>query len=297
MMDLNRITTFVRVAQAGSFTAAAKALGLPVSSVSRAVAGLEQELGVRLLHRTTRRLSLTDGGGHFYRRMLNVVLEAEEATRAVMGFASETRGVVRITSGPDLGQHQLPGILQKIVRRHPGLSFELMLTPRVVDLVADGIDLAIRAGMLHDSSLVVRKIKDSALALYAAPAYLERRGRPRSLADLRQHDCLCYGGRDGKASWRLVGPNGSKTVSVKGPLVCDDMIFLREAAIAGLGIAMIPNEITTASVANGQLAPVMPRYSLGGGGIYVVWPSQKLVPAPVVAAREMLIEELTKSYE
>lgn len=108
-MDLNRITTFVRVAQAGSFTAAAKALGLPVSSVSRGVASLEQELGVRLLHRTTRRLSLTDGGGHFYRRMLNVVIEAEEATRAVMGFASETRGVVRITSGPDLGQHQLPG--------------------------------------------------------------------------------------------------------------------------------------------------------------------------------------------
>lgn len=295
-MDLNRIATFVRVAQSGSFTAAAKALGLPVSSVSRAVAALEQELGVRLLHRTTRRLSLTDGGQHFYLRMRNVVLEAEEATRAVMGFASEPRGVVRVTSGPDLGQHQLPGILQRIMRVYPGLTFELTLTPRVVDLVADGIDLAIRAGVLHDSSLVVRKIKDSALALYAAPAYLERRGRPRSLAELRQHDCLCYGERGSKAPWRLAGPTGTKTAAVKGPLVCDDMIFLREAAIVGLGIALIPEEVATASVRGGQLVPVMPRYRLGGGGIYVVWPSQKLVPAAVVAARELLIEELAKSY-
>lgn len=291
-IDLNRIATFVRVAQAGSFTAAAKALALPVSSVSRAVASLEQELGVRLLHRTTRRLSLTDGGGHFYRRMLNVVVEAEEATQAVMGFASEARGVVRITSGPDLGQHQLPRILEKIVRRYPGLTFELRLTARIVDLVADGIDLAIRAGTLPDSSLVARKIKDSPLCLFASPAYLERRGRPRSLAELAEHDCLCYGGRDGKLPWRLTSPTGSKTLSVKGPIVCDDMIFLRESAIAGLGVALIPDEISTASVESGQLVRVLPRYRGGSGAIYLVWPSRKLVPAAVVAARELLIEEL-----
>jgi DNA-binding transcriptional LysR family regulator len=113
-IDLNRIATFVRVARAGSFTAAAKDLGLPVSSVSRSVAGLEQELGVRLLHRTTRRLSLTDGGQHFFRRMSTMLGEAEDAARAVMGFAVEARGVVRITAPPDLGGQQLPRILKKI---------------------------------------------------------------------------------------------------------------------------------------------------------------------------------------
>ena len=297
-IDLNRIATFVRVAEAGSFTAAAKLAGLPVSSVSRSIANLEQELGVRLLHRTTRRLSLTDGGQHFFRRMSAVVNEAEEAARAVMGFAGEVRGLVRITSGPDLGQHQLPRILQRIALRHPGLRFELVLTTRIVDLVADGIDLAIRAGMLPDSSLVARKVRDSALALFAAPAYLERRGRPRTLTDLAQHDCLCYGGRQGKMPWRLRGPAGGKPVAVKGPIVCDDMIFLREAAIAGMGIALVPVEIVAVSVRDGQLVRVLPRYAQAeGSGVYVVWPSQKLVPAAVVAARELLIEELAKVYE
>lgn len=295
-IDLNRISTFVRVAQSGSFTAAAKKLGLPVSSVSRSVAGLEQELGVRLLHRTTRRLSLTDGGQHFFRRMSTVLGEAEEAARAVMGFAVEARGLVRITALPDLGQHQLPRILKTITQQHPGLSFELLLSARVLDLVADGIDLAIRAGVLLDSSLVARKVRESELGLFAAPEYLERRGRPRSLEDLTQHDCLCYGGRSGKLPWRLMGPGGTRTPAVTGPITCDDMIFLRESACVGLGIALIPVDIAAVAVTEGRLVRVLPRYGREGGSVYVLWPSQKLVPAAVVAAREMLITELEKVY-
>jgi DNA-binding transcriptional LysR family regulator len=296
-MDLNRSATFVRVVQAGSFTAAARALGLPVSSVSRSVAGLEQELGVRLLHRTTRRLSLTDGGQHFFRRMSTVLGEAEEAARAVMGFAVEVRGVVRITAPPDLGQHQLPRILRKLTDLHPGLSFELLLSTRVVDLVAAGVDLGIRAGELPDSSLVARKIRESGLAMFASPDYLERRGRPRTLDDLQQHECLCFGGRDGKLPWLLVGPGGARTVSVKGPITSDDMIFLRESACAGLGIALIPMDIVVAALKEGRLVRVLPRYGRTGGGMYVVWPSQKLVPAPVAAVRELLIAELGKLYQ
>lgn len=296
-IDLNRIASFVRVVQAGSFTAAAQDLRLPVSSVSRSVAALEEELGVRLLHRTTRRLSLTDGGQHFFRRMSTVLAEAEAAAQAVMGFAAEPRGVVRITAPPDLGgEQQLARILHRIRERHPGLSFELLLSTRVLDLVADGIDLAIRAGVLADSSLVARRVRDSGLGLFASPEYLERQGKPRSLDDLLEHDCLCYGGRSGKLPWLLTGPGGTRTIAVKGPIVCDDMIFLRDAASAGLGIALIPVEIVTRAVREGRLVRVLPRYGRDGAAVYVVWPSQKLVPAAVVAARELLIDELEKSY-
>lgn len=296
-IDLNRIGTFVRVARAGSFTAAAKELGLPVSSVSRTVAALEEELGVRLLHRTTRRLSLTDVGQHFFRRMVTVLAEAESAARAVMGFAVEARGLVRITAPPDLGgQQQLPAILRRIRERHPGLSFELLLSTRVLDLVADGIDLAVRAGVLPDSSLVARRVRDSSLGLFASPEYLERRGRPRSLDDLSHHDCLCYGSRDGKLPWTLVGPGGARTMIVKGPIVCDDMIFLRDSASVGLGITLVPVDIVSSAVKEGRLVRVLPRYGRTGGAVFVVWPSQKLVPAAVVAARELLIEELEKAY-
>ncbi len=295
-IDLNRAGTFVRVVKAGSFTAAARELGLPVSSVSRSVAGLEEELGVRLLHRTTRRLSLTDGGQHYYQRMSTVLAEAESAAHAVMGFAVEPRGVVRITAPPNLGSQQLPGILRRIRDRQPGLSFELLLTMRVLDLVADGIDLAIRAGVLADSSLVARKVRESGMGLFASPEYLERRGRPRSLDDLAQHDCLSYGGRNGRLPWLLTGPGGSRTVEVKGPILCDDMMFLRDAACAGLGIALVPVDICSVALKAGRLLRVLPRYGRDGGAVYVVWPSQKLVPAAVVATRELLIEELESAY-
>ncbi len=137
-IDLDRIATFVRVVEAGSFTAAARKLRVPVSSVSRAIANLEWELGVRLLHRTTRRLSLTDGGQHFFQRMQTVISETEEATRAVTGLAGEPRGLVRITAPPEVGARAFPRIVATLLRRYPGLVIDLKLTNRVVDLVADG---------------------------------------------------------------------------------------------------------------------------------------------------------------
>jgi DNA-binding transcriptional LysR family regulator len=229
--------------------------------------------------------------------MATVLFEAEVATRAAKGFAAEVRGVVRITAPPNLGAQQLPGILRTIRERHPGLSFELLLSARVLDLVADGIDLAIRAGVLPDSSLVARKVRESGLGLFASPEYLERRGRPRSLDELTLHDCLCYGGRDGRLPWLLVGPGGARTVAARGPITCDDMLFLRDAACAGLGIALIPVDIAALELKEGRLVRVLPRYGRDGGAVWVVWPSQKLVPAAVVAARELLIQELEKIYD
>src|SRR5690349_6504300 len=170
-IDLNRVAVFVRVVEKKSFTAAAKELRVPVSSVSRAVASLEEELGVRLLHRTTRKLSLTDPGEHFFARMQTVVEEADAAARAITGFASEPAGLVRITAPPEIGAHELPRIIARILRKHPNLQFELKLTYNVVDLIEEGFDLAIRAGTLAESSLVARKVADSALGIFGAPSY------------------------------------------------------------------------------------------------------------------------------
>jgi DNA-binding transcriptional LysR family regulator len=297
MIDLNRISVFVRVVEAGSFTAGARRMGMTVSSASRAVAQLEGELGVGLLQRTTRRLNLTDAGEHYFRRMQAVITEAEEASLAAQGFARDPRGTVRITAPHDLGGgKRFPDIVAAVARRHPGIVLELKLTNRFVDLVGEGIDLAIRAGVLSDSALMARKVAESDLGVFGAPAYLERRGQPRRPSDLVHHDCLSYGGRDGRLPWRLSGPGGEQTIATSGPVVCDDMIFLRDAAIAGIGLALIPVDIARIAVSAGRLTRVLPRYGHQGGGVYLVWPSQKLVPARVVAVREMLANELEELY-
>lgn len=293
-IDLNRIATFVRVVEAGSFTKAAKTLGVPLSKVSRAVGHLEDELGVRLLHRTTRRLHLSDPGRHFFERMQTVIAETEAATSAVAGFATEPRGLVRITTPVGIGAGRFPLIVRKILERYPGLSLELRMTNHQVDLVGEGFDLAIRSGVLNDSSLIARRVADSTLGIFASHAYLARRGNPQKPSDLTSHDCLTYGRREAKLPWRLRGPRGEQSVNVKSPVVCDDMLFLRECAIAGLGLTLIPLDTAAQAVAAKQLVRVLPRYGVVGGGVYLVWPSQRLVPARVVVVRELLAEELGK---
>jgi DNA-binding transcriptional LysR family regulator len=225
--------------------------------------------------------------------MQAVIGETEEATRAVSGFATEPRGLVRVTAPHDLALRQLPPLIARLSTRHPGIVVELLLTSRRVDLIEEGIDLAIRGGRLDDSSLMVRKIFSSALGIFATPAYLQRRGRPRELADLANHDCLTFGGRGGKMPWRLQGPAGEETVVVSSTVVCADMLFLREMVLLSAGLALLPAESVTAEVADGSLVRILPRYGFEGGGLFVVWPSRTLVPARVVVVREFLIEELT----
>jgi DNA-binding transcriptional LysR family regulator len=224
--------------------------------------------------------------------MRAVVSEAEEATRAVAGYAGAPQGLVRITAPHDLALRELPAIIAKLVSRNPGLVIDLVLTSRRMDLVEEGIDLALRGGRLEDSSLMARKIMSSELAIFAAPAYLQRRGRPRALAELARHDCLSFAGRGERTPWRLVGPRGEETVQVSGPVVCADMLFLSEMVLRGMGLALLPAETFGAEVKQGRLVRVLPRYGLPGGGLFIVWPSRTLVPARVAAVRELLAAEL-----
>jgi DNA-binding transcriptional LysR family regulator len=289
-MDLNRVVTFVRVVEAGSFTEAARTLGAPKSSVSRGVAALEAALGVRLLHRTTRKLNLTEAGRAYYDGVRDAVAGLAEAGAAVGEMGNEPRGPIRLTA--PYGSGFLAPVIAAFVARYPRVQVEVSLTGRHVDLVAEGFDLALRAGRLPDSSLVARKVESSDLALYAAPSYLRRRGRPQRLADLAAHDVVLFRSVSGHATLRLEGPGGEQTVEVTGRVSTDEMSFVFDAAVAGLGVALLPAQLAVEAVARGALSPVLPQLALTGGAVYVVLPSNRYVPTRVSLFRDFLVERL-----
>jgi DNA-binding transcriptional LysR family regulator len=296
-IDLNLISTYSRVVEAGSFTAAAHSLGVPTSTVSRAVARLEEELGVRLLQRTTRKLAPTEAGLRYYERVRNALHDLGEANEAAADLGQAPRGTVRVTAPSDLAVPMLAEIVGRFCARHPLIRIELSFDNRRVDLVAEGFDLALRAGTLDDSTLVGRRVADSELAVFGAPSYLARRGRPRTVAALAQHDCILLRSRSqGLLPWRLVGPDGVDEVEVKGSLIADDFGFVRVAVAAGLGLGLLPNvELPIAS--DGGLVRLLPRHAIREGGLYVLSPSSRHVPLRVALFRDHLIEELGQLRE
>lgn len=294
-MDYNDVPLFVHVVEAGGFSAAARALGREKSAVSRGVARLEQELGVRLLQRTTRKLALTDAGQAFYQRVRGAVAGLDEAAGEARELGSEPRGVVRMTAPMDAHTLQLATIITRFATKYPQIHVELVLTGRALDLVAEGIDLALRAGKLVDSTLVAKRVAASELRLFAAPAYLRRAGTPKRLPDLKQHACVLYRPRTpGRASWVFSGPAGEESVDVRGPIAADDVTFLAQAAAAGGGVALLPLEVARHFVEQRQLALVLPEYRVDGGAVYLVMPSAAFVPARVLLLRDFLFKELQK---
>jgi DNA-binding transcriptional LysR family regulator len=290
-MDLNRIAVFSRVVEAGSFTSAAAALGVRKSSVSRSVAALETELGIRLLQRTTRKLSLTDAGRAYYERARDALAALEEAQHAASSLGAEPRGVVRVTAPVDLAGG-LAVVTSAFVRSHPAVRVEVSLTARFVDLVKEGFDLAVRAGPLTDSSLLARKLGESEHGLFASRAYLDTAGRPRRLSDLTRHECILYRASGATATWRLSGPRGEEEVSVRGRLETDEFAFVRASVRAGAGIAFTPVGLLAPLVKNGELERVLPRYALRGAPVHIVWPSRRFEPAAVMLLREALVGAL-----
>ncbi len=260
--DLSLIAVFVKVVELESFTAAAKALGLPKSSVSRSVAQLEEALGVRLLQRTSRKSSLTDEGRAFVERVREPLAGVLEAMSDAAESQREPRGLIRLTAAPDLGSALLAAPIAEFARKHPLIRVELTLTTRIVDLVAERFDLAIRATpRLEDSSLVARKTSGSEGGLFASPEYIKRRGKPRSVAELSEHECVVFRGHEGHTTWRLLGPNGPEQIEVRG----------------------------------GDLVRVLPDYTPEAGSLFVVMPSGRHVPARVVLLRDFLHEKLRLS--
>jgi DNA-binding transcriptional LysR family regulator len=291
--DLNTIAVFVRVVESGGFTAGAKALGIPKSSASRRVKQLEDDLGVRLLQRTTRRLSLTDAGRDYFERVASALAGVQEAQAAVTEQQDVPKGVVRLAAPSDWASWLLAPVIASFVEAHPLIRIDLSLTNRQVDLVRDGFDLALTTGPLTDSSLIVRSFGTITCGLFASESYVARHGLPVTVDDLSAHAFIVV--RPGPTDrLRLTGPEGATTVVVKGPVATDDRSFVYEAVRAGAGIGVLP---VSGCVTHLRLIRLLPEYDLPGFTSHIVYPSSRHVPQRVALFRDALLEAFTAHRE
>jgi DNA-binding transcriptional LysR family regulator len=289
-MDLNLLTVFEAVARTASFSAAAQELGIPKSSASRAVARLEGELGVQLLFRTTRKVSPSAAGTSLYDRISPLLRAVKAALGEVPEREEAPSGTLRITAPVDLGVLFLADVVTRYTARYPAVSVEVHLTGRVVDLVAEGFDVALRvAARLADSTLVVRRAAPVLFHLFASPLYLARRGTPRSEADLAEHDAIVF--RPGPQGLRVAGPRQAPAGRT-ARILCDDLLFARDAVRAGAGIGLLPTFVAEADVVAGRLVRIVPRFERPAGFLHIVTPASKHVPRKVTAFRDLVLELL-----
>jgi DNA-binding transcriptional LysR family regulator len=290
-MDLNEILVFARVVQTGSFTAAAAELGMPKSTVSRKVTELEVRLGARLLQRTTRQMSLTDVGRTYYDYCTRIVAEVEEAERAVSSLQEAPRGLLRVTAGTNAGW--LGPIVGEFLGRHPEVRVELVCTGRVVDLVEERFDLGVRAGVLADSTLVAKSLGVARWFLVATPAYLKKRGSPKSPDDLAAHDCLVFGSGASSTNLRLERQGQRVEVSLTPRLLVNDMDVLRASASAGVGIAVLPAFQCVEDLRARKLERALRDWDVPSTPIHVVYPTARYVTPTVRAFVEHLHQRMT----
>ena len=292
MDNLAGVAVFAAVVEAQSFTEAARRLGMSKAAVSKQVSRLEERLGARLLNRTTRRLSLTEVGAAYYERCARIVAEAEEAELAVTRLHEVPRGTLRVDAPVSFGLQYLAPVLPTFMARHPELHVDLTFNDRIVDLVAEGYDLAVRIGRLPDSTLVARKLAESRSLVCAAPQYWEKHGRPERPADLAAHNCFGYSYLATRNEWRFRGPDGPVPVRVSGSLTANNGDALREAAVAGLGVALIPVFMACDDFRAGRLEPVLRDFAPDLAGIHAVYPHNRHLSAKVRAFVDFLVEAL-----
>ncbi|HEX3477663.1 MAG TPA: LysR family transcriptional regulator [Kofleriaceae bacterium] len=290
-MDLNEIAVFTRVVQAGSFTAAAKLLGMPKSTVSRKVADLEERLDARLLQRTTRKLSLTDAGRMYFDHGVRIVQELEAAESAVGSLQTTPRGLLRITVGPNTAW--IGDTITGYMKRNPEVQIELLVTGRTVDLVEERFDLGIRAGALADSSLVARKLGSVTWFLVATPGYLKKHRRPGTPDDLKDHDCLLFGAGSTSVTVRLDSGDQSVQVPIAARLRVSDFEILGAAALAGLGIALLPAFQCIDDLRAQRLERVLRDWAPPSIPVHVVYPTARHLSAKVKSFVEYLQQRMT----
>ena len=290
-MDLNEIVVFTKVVQAGSFVGASRELGMPKSTVSRKVSELEERLGARLLQRTTRKLSLTEVGTTYYQHAARVVAEAEEAELAVTRLQSMPRGQLRVTT--PLNFDYFAPIVASFLVRYPEVDVELVGTDRVVDLVQEGFDVAVRAGHLADSTLVVRTLGALRSVVVASPKFLAKHGTPKTPRELAGFDCLVFGAGPDRSSWRLFRDGETLTVPVRARFVVNDFEYLDEGARQGLGIAMLPVYRSAGDLREKRLRRILPEWCSAEIPLHVVYPSTRYLSPKVKAFVDHVREQMT----
>lgn len=287
MDRLGDLDIFARVVATGSMSQAARELGLSPPVVSKRIRRLEERLGSRLLQRTTRQIALTEAGKGFHERVLAILSSVEEAENWVSQRAQQARGPLRVSAPTTFGRLHVAPHLVRFLERYPDISLDLTLSDSFVDVVGDGYDVAIRIADLADTSLVARKLAPNHRVLCASPGYLERHGTPQTLGDLARHRLLVHNAD----SWRLEGPEGAVTVPVASAVATNSSEVIREAVIAGLGIALRSTWDVGPELRSGQLSIVLPSYRASRRvGIFAVYPSRRHLPVRTRVFIDFLLE-------
>ncbi|MBX3021977.1 MAG: LysR family transcriptional regulator [Bdellovibrionales bacterium] len=292
-MDLNEIAVFLKVVETGSFVKAAGQLGMPKSTVSAKVSALEKRLGVTLITRTTRRLHISEAGRAYYKQALAGLTQIQAAEQHLTATQREPQGALKITAPIELGSVVLPAAVAAMRKRYPGVNLELILRDDTVDLVAEGVDLAIRAGELRDSSLIAKKLGAVYFAAVASPKYLKAAGVLRSPKDLENHVCLQFPPL-GLDEWQLSSSRGRQVVCLNRQLVVGDLNMIKNLTTAAMGVALLPMFFCAGELKSERLVRVLPEWRTEVRPVHFVYPAQKFV-APKTAAFIEVATDLIRS--
>lgn len=283
MDKFNAISVFCKVIETQSFTQAAAKQNMSVAMVSKLISQLEEQLNTRLLQRTTRKISPTEAGLLYYQHCHPILTELEEAEANISNLATTLQGSLKISVPRDFGLKFIAPNLSKFITAHPNLHIDIEFDDRMVDLVAEGIDLALRIGHLNDSSLVAKKIATSSTHFVASPEYLKKRGIPHKPTDLTEHDCLLYKTRDNQIYWEFEQHNKIHRVKMQSKLICNNGLTLVELAKSGLGIINSPKFFIENELKSGQLVEILSDYKQQELNLYLVYPHRRHLTAKVKA--------------
>ena len=291
------ISLFIRVVETGSFSKASADLGITQPTATKHVAALEQRLGARLFHRSTRGVTPTEVGLAYYDKCKAITRELEEADSLAALMQSSLQGRLRINSSVGFGRRVLTPLVLRFMREHPGLAVDLSFDDRYVNLVEQGIDVAVRMGRLADSQFGARFLGLNPWVLVAAPAYLARAGTPSSPAELARHEALIYSTVQGDDRWHFTGGEGrTESVDVRGPLRSNNLSALLAATLAGMGLAMLPRYVAQASLHSGEVLPLLEQWALPAQEMHAVYPSPRWVPAKVSGFVNWLQEQFAARW-
>lgn len=292
MDTLLNIRAFAQVVESGSFTLAAERMQISRAMLSKHIRHLEDRLGVRLLNRTTRRLSLTEAGTAYYERCGAILEALDEADLAATQLASTPSGTLKINAPVAFGTRHLYPAISDYLRTYPGIKLDLTLEDQMVDLIKEGVDMALRIGHLSDSSLVARRLAPARVAVCASPAYLEKWGVPRTPDELKRHNCLGYAYSEYPETWRFTGRDGEHAIQISGNMRANNGEVLRAAALDGLGVVMQPTFIIGDDIKAGLLQAVLPNFAPMEFSIYAVYPSRRHLSTKV----RMFVDFLTGRF-
>lgn len=292
MDQLRQMSIFAKVSETGSFSAAARSLGVSNSVVSKYVSGLEERLGVTLIQRNTRRLVLTDIGLGYLERCQRILSDVEEANLAATNEHAQPRGTLRINSALSFGQRYLGPVVSEYGAAYPDVTLEIALDDRRVDILEEAFDLAIRIGALEDSSLIARRFANVRRLCAAAPSYLEKNGTPQHPRDLKKHNCLIFGRGGWLEPWQVNGADGEMLIDCGGNLFCNNGDLILAAAVEGAGIISMPDFIVWDSVKDGRLVPVLEDYVFPEMGVYAVYAPSRHLSAKI----RTFVDHLVKNF-